>query len=236
MRPTLLFLVLFTAGSLSGCASDQSLQKAEKDGELLRFDLARTFVRKGAYVAALPLVQKAAAEHPDNPDVRTLHGTVLRERSLYPQAEREYLAALERAPNFAEAWAGLGILYDLMGRHEDALKAHRKSLELSPREASYWNNLGFSYYIAGEDDKAIDALQRALGLDASLVVAYNNLGFAYAKKQDFVNARRCFHAALGEVSGNLNLALAYEQSGDLATASQLRSEAKRHLTDGEERP
>jgi Flp pilus assembly protein TadD len=229
-------IALFAASGLFGCATDQHLQRAEQDGEMLRFDLARTFVRKGAYVAAMPLVQKAAEEHPDNPDVRTLHGTVLRERSLYPQAEREYLAAIERAPNFAPAWAGLGVLYDLMGRHEDALKAHRKALAISPRDASYWNNLGFSYYIAGDTDQAIDALQRALGLDASMVVAYNNLGFAYAKKQDFVNARRCFHAALGEVSGNLNLALAYEQSGDLATAAQLRNEAKRHLTDGEGRP
>src|SRR5688572_18757674 len=139
MRP-----VLFAVLLLSGCATDKMLKNAEREGERLRFELARTYVNKGAYVAALPLAQKAAAEHPTDPYALTLYGTVLRERSLYLQAEHEFQAALAVDPNHSPAWAGLGLLYDLMERREEAEVAHKKAVAISPREAAYWNNLGFS--------------------------------------------------------------------------------------------
>jgi Flp pilus assembly protein TadD len=223
MRNALL-LLLFT-----GCATQKMMKQFEADGERLRFDLARTYVDKGAYVAALPLVQKSAAEHPNEPTIRTLHGVVLRERSLYPQAERELKAALQLKEDYAPAWAALGVLYDLSGRHDEALAAHRRSVELQPRDAAFWNNLGFSLYLSGRDDEAIEAFNKALGFDASMVVSYNNLGFTYARKKDFANARRCFEAAMGSM-GELNLALAMEQYGgpeERDAAKALRAEARR---------
>lgn len=226
-----LSLILGLGGAgLAGCgASKAHLQKAEIDGRLLRVELAQTYVGRGAYEAAIPLLRLAVAEFPDSPRVRTLYGTVLRERGLYPQAEREFLAALRTAPGFAPAWAGLGILYDLMRRPADAERAHRRAIALAPGVAAYWNNLGFSLYVAGRTDEAIAALERALALDPSLVVAYNNLGFAYGRKGDYANAERCFRGAAGgsgEAGAYLNLALVYEQNGDVAAAERLRSAAE----------
>jgi Flp pilus assembly protein TadD len=222
MRKLLLIL-------LCGCATQKMMKQFEADGERLRFDLARTYVEKGAYVAALPLIQRSAAEHPNEPTIRALHGVVLRERSLYPQAERELKAALALKPDYAAAWAALGMVYDLMGRHAEALAAHKRSVEIAPQDGSYWNNYGFSLYLQGDDQQAIDAFNRALALDASLVVAYNNLGFTYARKKDFASARRCFESGMGP-AGQLNLALALEQYGgpeERLAAKALRADAPR---------
>src|SRR5262245_16151646 len=95
--------VLIAAMLLSGCATDKMLRSAEREGERLRFELARNYVQKGAYVAALPLAQKAAAEHPTDAAALTLYGTVLRERSLYVQADHEFQAALAVDANYAPA-------------------------------------------------------------------------------------------------------------------------------------
>src|SRR5262249_6093039 len=55
MKRLLLFMLA------AGCATQQNLRKAEEDGEKMRFDLAETYVRKGAYTAAIPLLRREVA-------------------------------------------------------------------------------------------------------------------------------------------------------------------------------
>jgi Flp pilus assembly protein TadD len=208
---------------LAGCATDSHLRKTEEDGERMRLDLAETYVKKGAYTAAIPMLRRELADHPQSDYVRTLYATVLREQGLYPQAEREFKTALSLQPANARAWDGIGVLYDLMRRAPDAEPAHRRALDLEPGNASYWNNLGFSLYVARKNDDAIVALERALALDPSLAVAYNNLGFAYGRRGNDVDAERCFRTAGGEASARLNMAIVYDERGDAEAAARLRA-------------
>jgi Flp pilus assembly protein TadD len=220
VRGSLLLLVF--AGA---CATNAHIKKVEVDGERLRLELAETYITKGAYDAALPLLQRELATKPKDAHLRTLYGTVLRERGLYPQAEKELLSAVQFGPRHAQAWAALGILYDLMRRPADAQKAHRRAIQIAPGHAPYWNNLGFSLYVTGETTEAIRILEKALALDPSMTVAYNNLGFAYGRRKDYASAERSFRTAGGEVAAWLNLALVYEQNGDDETAARLRTDA-----------
>jgi Flp pilus assembly protein TadD len=205
-----------------GCAGSKA-ELSPRDAHRLRRELAQTYIQHGAFIAALPLVQQEVAEHPGDPDLHVLYATVLRERGLYPQAERELLAVLRLAPRHAAAWAGLGLTCDLMRLPRDAERAHRMSVEIAPGVAAYWNNLGFSLFLAKRDDEAIPALERALALDPSLTVAYNNLGFAYGRRGDYERSRRYFRAALGETAADLNLALVYERNGNPRAAERLRA-------------
>jgi len=215
---------LFAAAVLlAGCASDAHLRKTEEDGERMRLDLAETYVKKGAYTAAIPLLTRELAARPKSDYVHTLYATVLREQGLYPQAEREFRAALAIAPANARAWDGMGVLFDLMRRPADADAAHRRALELAPSNAEYWNNFGFSRYVAHKTDEAIEALEKALALDPALVVAYNNLGFAYGRNGRLADAERCFRTAGGEAAARLNMAIVYEERGDAAAAARLRN-------------
>ncbi len=221
MRAVALLAALATA---AGCATDAHLRKTEAEGERMRLDLAETYVKKGAYAAAIPLLTRELAERPRSDAVRTLYATVLREQGLYPQAEREFRAALALAPANARAWDGLGVLLDLMRRPEEAEAAHRRALALAPGSADYWNNLGFSLYVARKNDEAIAALEQALAIDPSLLVAYNNLGFAYGRRGDDAGAERCFRTAGGAASARLNMAIVYDQRGDAEAAARLRAQ------------
>jgi Flp pilus assembly protein TadD len=217
-------LVLVVLGG--ACATDAHVRKTQEDGDRLRVDLAETYVKKGAYDAAIPLLTRAAAEKPRDAYVRTLYGTVLREKGLYPQAERELKAAIDLDPKNPSGWAEMGILYDLERRGDDAERAHRQAIALSPGNASYWNNLGFSLFVSGRTADAVAALEKSLALDPGLVVAYNNLGFAYGKAGRLVDAERSFRTAGGDVAALVNMALVYERNGDADTAARLRAEAK----------
>jgi len=218
------WLLVFTLAA--GCASTANLRKAEEDGEKMRFELAETYVRKGAYAAAIPMLRREVIAHPKNDQVHTLYGIVLREQGLYPQAEKELKAALAIAPASPRALDAIGVLFDLMRRPDEAETAHRSALAAAPASAMYWNNLGFSLYVAKKNDEAIIALERALALDPGLVVAYDNLGFAYGRRGDDAGAERCFRTAGGELGTRVNMAIVYEQRGETERASRLRADAQ----------
>jgi Flp pilus assembly protein TadD len=218
-----MIMVLVATG---GCATDSHVRRTQEEGDHLRVELAETYVKKGAYDAAIPLLTRAAAQSPKDAYVRTLYGTVLREKGLYPQAERELKAALDIDAKNASTWAEMGILYDLERRADDAEWAHRKALALAPQNGSYWNNLGFSLFVSGRTDDAVAALEKSLALDPGLTVAYNNLGFAYGKAGRLKDAERSFRTAGGEVAALVNMAIVYERNGDADTAARLRAEAK----------
>jgi Flp pilus assembly protein TadD len=211
---------------LVGCATDAHLRKTDEEGERMRLDLAETYVKKGAYAAAIPLLRHEVADKPKSVEARTLYGIVLREQGLYPQAERELKDALALAPGNARALDALGVLYDLEHRPMDAENAHRGALALAPGEAMYWNNLGFSLLVANRTNEAVTALEKALALDPALLVAYDNLGFAYGRRGDDAAAERCFRSAGGELAVRVNMAIVYEQRGDAERAARLRADAK----------
>lgn len=209
----------------AGCGARRQHDTIARQGQMMRVELARTYIEKGALEAAIPLLRRAVAERPNDPQVRTLYGTVLRDLGLYPQAEQQLRFALDRAPNYAPAHAAIAILFDLQRRSREALAHHRRAVALAPRVAAYHNNLGFSLYVAGDLDGAIAHYERALALDPALGVAYNNLGFAYGLRGDVDAARRAFRAVAAEPAALLNLALVFEQRGDDARAAALRERA-----------
>jgi Flp pilus assembly protein TadD len=211
----------------TGCATDAHIRKTDEEGEMMRFQLAETYVHKGAYAAAIPLLRREVTARPRSAAVHGLYGVVLREQGLYPQAERELRSALALEPANARAHDALGILYDLMHRPVEAESAHRAALAIAPGEATFWNNLGFSLYVARKDAAAVAALEKALAIDPSLAVAYNNLGFAYGRHGDDAGAERCFRTSGGDVGAQLNMAIVYEQRGETERASKLRADAGR---------
>src|SRR5512143_2449395 len=61
----------------------------------------------------------------------------------YPDALREFDAALAQDDGFAEAWRGRGLVLDLgFGRSEEAEKDYRKAIELRPAFSEAHNDLG----------------------------------------------------------------------------------------------
>ncbi|MCG9700283.1 tetratricopeptide repeat protein [Vibrio natriegens] len=80
----------------------------------------------------------------------------------------------EKSP--ANAYTGLGVLYDINNKHEIAQAFLRKALDIKPYNESALVSLGYSYYMAEDYGKASHFTNAALGLNNSNEKAVNNLG------------------------------------------------------------
>lgn len=80
----------------------------------------------------------------------------------YATAEREYRAVLALAPDFAEVFMNLGLIYQLQDRSAEAMTEFRHALKLKPGLSGANFFLGVDYCKAGEGTKAIPYLKAAL--------------------------------------------------------------------------
>jgi len=80
----------------------------------------------------------------------------------YATAEREYVAVLALAPEFAEVHMNLGLVYQLEDRSADAMTEFRRALKIKPGLAGANFFLGVDYCKLGEGANAITYLKAAL--------------------------------------------------------------------------
>ena len=103
--------------------------------------------------------------------LRGVHFWNRRERAAARLAQREYEAAIELDPSYAQPWAGLASLHAMV-TDWDPVKARER--------------LG----------RATEAAERALALDPSLGVAYAALGEIRLRESNWEEAERCFQRAI----------------------------------------
>jgi tetratricopeptide (TPR) repeat protein len=80
----------------------------------------------------------------------------------YASAEREYQAVVAIAPDFAEAYMNLGLVYQLQDLPSEAIKEFQRALKLKPGLTGANFFLGVDYCKAGEGMRAIPYLKVAL--------------------------------------------------------------------------
>jgi tetratricopeptide (TPR) repeat protein len=101
--------------------------------------------------------------------------TVHMQRGELTAAEAQIKQAISLKPDFAEAYANLGLLYDHTGRGSEALPRFKKAVELDPQNAVYHYNLGLAYAKRSRFAEAKEELQKTLMLDPSFKEAQNRL-------------------------------------------------------------
>lgn len=93
---------------------------------------AQTKLRNEDVAGAWELVQKALAEAPDSPAVHTLLGMVNFRRGEIVSSEMDFKKALRLDDKSAEAWMGLGYVFDAASFHKRAEICFRKAHDLAP--------------------------------------------------------------------------------------------------------
>jgi serine/threonine protein kinase/tetratricopeptide (TPR) repeat protein len=102
-----------------------------------------------------------------------------------------YRRAVELDPNFAWAYARMGVIYSNAGENEKAVEYTRKAYELrdrvSEREKLYITS---HYYqiVTGEEDKAMDVLELYARTYPNDAIPANNLTVGYRNEGDFAKA------------------------------------------------
>jgi Flp pilus assembly protein TadD len=213
-----------------GCAgsktTDSGPQVPKSDAVSLRKELAFSLAQHGEWAAAVKPLIALSKEHPDDPELQVLLGTVYREQGLFEQAEASFNTAIRLDPSRAAAYGGRGIVREVRGDKGDAaLEDFRTAVRLDPQEGSYANNLGFALWARGRYQEAATALQQGLTHDPLSRRMRNNLGFVYGRLGQYDRAKREFeHGGTADEVEN-NLGFVYEQAGEVETACQHYREA-----------
>lgn len=104
----------------------------------------------------------------------------------YRLAKESLLNAVSGRPDFAEAYAYLGLAEDRLGN--DGTYAYDRALSIDEKLPLVHYLLGLHYRRAQDNDKAIAELQRAFELDPSNAAAAAELGSAFTEQADFETA------------------------------------------------
>lgn len=92
-------------------------------------------------------------------------GAIYYEIGDYPAAEKAYLQALEKFPNFQRAYQYLGLTQLRQDQHQKAIPNLNRALELGGQEGSLWGSLGYAYLLEQDWTAGRAAYQRAVVLN-----------------------------------------------------------------------
>lgn len=155
--------------------------------------------------------------------VYTSLGNAYNKMDEFEKAIEMHKKALEKNPDFYQAWVNLGIVYRLTGDFDQAEQCYLKAMDLEPDYAELHVSLGALYIFQGKYQEGVKHLERAVELDKQLPVAWSNLAFAYATIGQFEKAQAALKKAvvLGYKNGAIiqqrieNLKALYEISQKL---------------------
>jgi tetratricopeptide (TPR) repeat protein len=200
-----------------------------------RLALARAHARRGEWSAAESAYEALLTEFPDFADVHHEVGLFFHERGDYARAQKELEQALKINPAYIEAALNLSILWNDLGRYEDASRVYQDANarakgntdKLDPpvaqRVVNLYAEIGDIYAQAGLWDSAVKSYREGLRIAPS----YHDIRMRLA--QVLLDAKE-LPAAIDElelvvrlspelIAGWLTLGLAYLSLGDEAKAA-----------------
>ncbi|MBU1427048.1 MAG: tetratricopeptide repeat protein [Gammaproteobacteria bacterium] len=140
---------------------------------------------------------KPSSHHGKNPGQKEIDTLV----ASFNQGRMQEAAALaqtmtERYPQHWIGWKMLGVVFQQMGRHRDALPAMQKTVALSPRDVEAHNNFGIILHNLGNFEEAEASYRRALKINPDYAQALNCLGATLQELKRPDEAEACYCKAL----------------------------------------
>jgi len=151
----------------------------------------------GDYREALVNVNKARDINVHIPDVYFLKGLIYDENNNVEKAIENFQIAVEKKPDYYDAYILLGLLYSGM-KDSLAIDYYNNALEISP------NSIEANYYLAlfyQENNRIEEAIKKYSFIITNLnhqdANSYHNLGFIYLEyKNEYSNAISYFDTAV----------------------------------------
>ncbi len=126
------------------------------------FDRALDFVAQSNYAGAMPLLQQATEEEPENVEAYYQLGKVALEAGIPDVAEESLKRAAGLDPTKPGIHFHLARIYDDEGQKAEALQELEKELELSPDSVPVKENIARLYAATGQQEQAIAAYERLI--------------------------------------------------------------------------
>lgn len=90
--------------------------------------------------------------------------------------------AMEYDPENPRAWCGMGTVYRLRDKFDEAIEHYNKALELNPEYQICLDNMGVAYTYKGDAEKALEYFNKAMAIDAQYADVYFNMGVLYDRE------------------------------------------------------
>lgn len=110
-------------------------------------------------------------------------GDFLIEVKRYDEGLDLYQAAVERFPDRAVLYQGLGCCAGHQGLFDKAIEASQKAVQLEPERQTYTSDLGWTMFLAGRFEEAEEVLLKAVAMDSGDKLARENLRICQAERQ-----------------------------------------------------
>lgn len=191
----------------------------------LNYKVGVLLLKQNAPSDALPYFRAITAKDPMNSKGWEGEGRALLALGEHEEAEKALKKAVRLDSGNWKAQQSLGMLYDELGRLDEAVAAYKAALKVRPVEASILNNLGVAYYLRKDYPLAIETLEKALrsSRPEDRKRVYNNLGRAYARSGQYPRAIDAFRRGsdLAVAYNNVGVILLEEgRTGDAAGCFQ----------------
>ena len=158
-------------------------------------------------------------------------GIVLIDKKDYQGAIPHFKEAIKKKPEFAEAYVGLGWVYDKLNNYKEAIDAFKEAIRLRGDFAGAYFNLGLIYSKLGRYKEEIESYNNAIRIKPDFAEAYYNLGFVYGDLGRHEEAIEAFKKAVrikpDYAEGHFNLGLLYGDLGRYKEAVGALKEAIR---------
>ncbi|HOJ51799.1 MAG TPA: tetratricopeptide repeat protein [Syntrophales bacterium] len=222
-----LAVVLILSLALSSCATDRGKVRAQAEASL---NVGIASIQAGDFATALKELLNAQKLSPDDPRVSYYLALAYQGKGYPEKAIEECKGAIEKKPDYSEAYNLLGTLYLNVGDFQRAISAFRKALDNvtyeTPAVALY--NLGQAYHRLKEYDQALTYLQEAAAKDfrgEMLPVIEYAMGEVNYERGDLKRAAQHFHQAVELAplfaDAYYRLGEAYLKQGDKARALEV---------------
>lgn len=185
---------------------------------------ARALKDTGQARRAVDIYRKAVARWPGDASLYHDLSVAMRAAGELKEALRAEQAALALEGSNATALNGLGLLHAEAGDLAAAAAAFEKAAAADPSDASFLVNLGNARRDLGDLDGAEQAYRRALEIDRASADAENGLGVLLVQRKRPADAIPLLERAVARdprlYEAQLNLGIAYQESGDRARAAE----------------
>lgn len=155
-----------------------------------------------------------------SPKTHLAAGQMLEQQGDLQGAILQYEKAVAADPRFTAAYNRLGIVYQRLGRFDEADRIMVQGLKADPGSATLANNLGYSLLQQGRLPAAEKAFRQALMISPQFKRARMNLGIVLAKTNRIEAGLTEFSQVVSADQAQFNVGLICLDQGRLAAAEQ----------------
>ncbi len=141
-------------------------------------------------------IESLLLESPSSDILLNLRGTIFLKRKEYDIAQSNFSEALKINPHFISAKLNLGIVYQNLGKSEEALKCYKEITRINNTLPAVYNNMGFILYTQNKYSEAIKELNKAIELKKDYTEAFLNLGMVHLNLKKYQEAIKFFDQSL----------------------------------------